>query len=88
MLFMGYEAGSKAYRCLDPVTFKIHISRDVIFDEKKIFKISKEGNLGKLSLCSSNFLKITGLEEGERDSSEEQGEQSVMNESRERELGQ
>ena len=88
MLFMGYEAGSKAYRCLDPVTFKIHISRDVIFDEKKIFKISKEGNLGKLSLCSSNFFKITSLEEGERDSSEEQGEQSVMNESRERELGQ
>ena len=88
MLFMGYEAGSKAYRCLDPVTFKIHISRDVIFDEKKIFKISEEGKLGKLSLCSSNFLKITGLEDGERDSSEEQGEQSVMNESSERNLGQ
>ena len=70
MLFMGYEAGSKAYRCLDPVTFKIHISRDVIFDEKKIFKISEEGKLGKLSLCSSNILKITGLEDGERDSLE------------------
>ena len=88
MLFMGCEAGSKAYRCLDPVSFKIHISRDVIFDEKKIFKISEEGKLGKWSLCSSNFLKITSLEEGERDSSEEQGEQSVMNESSERDLGQ
>ena len=88
MLFMGYEAGSKACRCLDPVTFKIHVSRDVIFDEKKIFKISEEGKLGKFSLCSSNFLKITRLEEGKRDSSEKQGEQSVMNESRERDLGQ
>ena len=39
MLFMGYEAGSKAYRCLDPATFKIHISRDVIFDEKKVLQI-------------------------------------------------
>ena len=48
------------------------ISRDVIFDEKKTFKFSGQGNVGKLSLCSSNFLKITGLEEGERDSSEEQ----------------
>ena len=88
MLFMGYEAGSKAYRWLDPCTFKIHISRDVIFDEKKIFKFSEEGKLGKFSLCSSNFLKITGLEEGERDSSEEKREQSVINESRERDLGQ
>ena len=88
MFFMGYEASSKAYRCLDRVTFKIHISRDVIFDEKKIFKISEEGKLGKLSFCSSNILKIIGLEDGERDSSEEQGEQPVMNESRERNLGQ
>ena len=59
MLFMGYEAGSKAYRCLDPATFKIHISRDLIFDEKKTFKFSEEGKLGKLSLCSSNFLQVT-----------------------------
>ena len=88
MVFMGYEAGSKAYICLDPVTFKFHINRDVIFDEKKIFKISEEGKLGKLSLCSSNILKITGLVDGERDSLEEQGEQPVMNESSERNLGQ
>ena len=86
MLFMGYEAGSKAYRCLDPGTFKIHISRDVIFDEKKIFKFNEEGKLGKFSLCSSNFHKITGLKEGERDSSEEQREQSMINESRARDL--
>ena len=88
MVFLGYEAGSKAYRCLDPVTFKIHISRDVIFDEKKIFKISEEGKLGKLSLCSSNVLKITGLKDGERASSEEQDEQLVENEPSEGNFGQ
>ena len=88
MVFLGYEAGSKAYRCLDPITFKIHINRDVIFDEKKIFKISEEGKLGKLSLCSSNVLNITGLEDGERASSEEQDEQLGMNEPSERNFGQ
>ena len=88
MLFMGYEVGSKAYRCLDLATFKIHISRDVIFDEKKSFKFSEQDEVRKLSLCSSNILQVTGLEEGERDSAEEQREESVMSESRERELSQ
>ena len=88
MVLMGYEAGSKAYRCLDLANFKIHISRDVIFDEKKAFKFSEEGKLGNFTLCPSNFLKITGLEEGARDSSEKQIEQSVINESRERDLNQ
>ena len=60
----------------------------MIFNEKKIFKISEDGKLGKLSLCSSNILNITCLEDGGRDSSEEQGEQPVMNDSSERNLGQ
>ena len=88
MMFMGYEAGSKAYRCLDPATFKIHIIRDMIFDEKKFFKFSEQDKLGKISLGSSNILQITGLEEGERDSAEEPREESVHSESRERELSQ
>jgi transposase InsO family protein len=32
-IFVGYEAGSKAYRLYDPVTQRVHISCDVIFDE-------------------------------------------------------
>ena len=71
MLFMGYEAGSKAYKCLDTANFKIHISRDVIFDEKESFKFSEQDKVRKLSLSSSNILQFTGLEEGERNSSEE-----------------
>ena len=88
MLFMGYEAGSKAYRCLDPVNFKIHISKDVIFDKKKSFKFSEQDKVRKLSFCSSNILQVTGLEEGERDSSEKQREESMISESRGRELSQ
>jgi hypothetical protein len=33
MIFVGYELGSIAYRCYYPSTNKVHISRDVIFDE-------------------------------------------------------
>jgi len=32
-IFVGYESGSKAYRLFDPTTRRVHISRDVMFDE-------------------------------------------------------
>jgi hypothetical protein len=33
MIFVGYERGTKAYRAYDPVTEKVTITRDVVFDE-------------------------------------------------------
>jgi hypothetical protein len=33
VVFIGYELGSKAYRCYDPVCRCVVISHDVIFDE-------------------------------------------------------
>ncbi|WVZ88387.1 hypothetical protein U9M48_034914 [Paspalum notatum var. saurae] len=33
MVFLGYEAGSKAYRLYDPVEQRFHVSRDIVFDE-------------------------------------------------------
>ena len=33
MILIGYERGTKAYRCLDPMNFKVTISEDVIFEE-------------------------------------------------------
>jgi transposase InsO family protein len=35
MVFVGYETGTKGYRLYDPVTKKLQISRDVIFEENK-----------------------------------------------------
>ena len=33
MVFIGYEIGTKAYRCFDPVNTSLHISRDVVYEE-------------------------------------------------------
>lgn len=33
MIFVGYEPGSKAYRAYDSATRRVHISRDIVFDE-------------------------------------------------------
>jgi hypothetical protein len=33
MIFVGYEAGTKAYRVYEPTTGRVHINRDVVFDE-------------------------------------------------------
>jgi len=32
-IFVGYEPGSKAYRVYDPVTRRVHVSRDLVFEE-------------------------------------------------------
>ena len=34
MVFIGYEVGTKGYKCYDPETGRVYISRDVIFKEK------------------------------------------------------
>jgi hypothetical protein len=33
MVFVGYEARSKAYRAYDPCTRRVHITHDAMFDE-------------------------------------------------------
>jgi transposase InsO family protein len=44
MIFIGYEPGSKAYRVYNPVTRRVHISRDVVFDEGESWDWSKDGS--------------------------------------------
>ena len=33
MVFVGYERGTKGYRYFNPTTHKVHLGRDVFFDE-------------------------------------------------------
>ena len=40
MIFIGYEHGSKAYRCIDHASLKLCIRRDVLFEESKSLSFS------------------------------------------------
>jgi hypothetical protein len=34
MIFVGYKSGSKVYRAYDPIMKRVHVTRDVVFDEQ------------------------------------------------------
>jgi hypothetical protein len=34
MIFVGYGSGSKAYRAYDHIMKRVHVTRDVVFDEQ------------------------------------------------------
>ena len=57
MVFIGYELVTKAYRCLDPPSFKVTISRDVIFEEHQSWDFSQQGGQRiDFTLSSANEL--------------------------------
>ena len=57
MILIGYELGTKAYRCLDPRNFKVTISRDVIFEESHNWDFSQpRGQHIDLTLTSTSNL--------------------------------
>jgi hypothetical protein len=43
MVFVGYEDGAKAYRLYNPATKRLHISRDVLFEEERQWDWSEYG---------------------------------------------
>jgi hypothetical protein len=42
MIFIGYEPGSKAYRVYNPLTKKVHVTRDIVFAEQEQWNWSVE----------------------------------------------
>jgi hypothetical protein len=44
-IFVGYEPGSKAYRVFDPKARRVHISRDVVFDEAASWSQARPGKI-------------------------------------------
>ena len=54
MVFIGYERDTKAYRCLNPLNFKVSISRDVIFEESNSWDFSQpRGQCFDLTISST-----------------------------------
>ena len=72
MIFIGYDLGSKAYKCLDPVNLKVVISRDVIFEEAERWTWSTQGENTTPLTFLSNFLSDQGLEDQIESSDEEE----------------
>ncbi len=40
-IFIGYDQQSKGYKLYNPITLKIKVSRDMVFDEKNSWDWSK-----------------------------------------------
>lgn len=55
MVFLGYEEGSKAYRVYNPGAKKLHVTRDVVFQEKKWDWAS---TLTKSIDCGDNYFTV------------------------------
>jgi hypothetical protein len=43
MVLIGYEPGTKAYRLYNSVTDRVHVSRDVVFEEGRAWNLGESG---------------------------------------------
>ena len=76
MIFIGYELGTKAYKCFDPINFKVIISRDVIFEEEEKWTWSTQGENTHSLTFLPNFLSDQAHED-QIDPSDEEEEVST-----------
>ena len=56
MIFIGYELGTKVYKCFDLVNSKVIISRDAIFEEDEKWTWSTLGENSLPLTFLPNFL--------------------------------
>jgi hypothetical protein len=47
MIFVGYESSSKVYHAYDPITKRVHVTHDVVFDEQAQWDWGSGGDNGK-----------------------------------------
>jgi hypothetical protein len=59
-VFLGYPTNSKGYLCLDPITYRLYISRHVLFNES-VFQGLKHPNDTSISLAISQTTSATWL---------------------------
>jgi hypothetical protein len=58
MIFIGYEPGSKAFRAYDPLTRKVHVTRDVIFDEQAQWDWAQGGERGEDASTDTFYIEM------------------------------
>jgi hypothetical protein len=56
IIFIGYESGSKVYHAYDPITKRVHVTRDVVFDEQAQWNWGSGGDDGKLGSGDDIFM--------------------------------
>ena len=80
IIFVGYDHGSKAYRCLDLASRKLCIRRDVIFEESKSLSFSVDNPSTSISYEDFNFDVFQPAEEEVEEPSEiHQDERNDLN---------
>ena len=61
MVFLGYETGTKGYRVYDPVAKRLHISRDVIFEEGRAWQWKEDARADPVaSVFDVEFYTVAG----------------------------
>ena len=63
MIFIGYEAGSKAYRAYNPTTSCVHATRDIVFDEVAQWEWDKDAGKRGASSCIDIFIVEYAVED-------------------------
>lgn len=86
VVHLGREVGTKAYRLYDPITGSIHVSRDVVFEEKRAWTWEEQQQQDKVTQESFSVLG-SHLSESNAHSNEEEpttpGNETVMTSSSE-----
>jgi hypothetical protein len=57
-IFLGYSVEHKCYRCWDPVTHMMRMSRDVVFDESRLFYLHSSSDVSPASLVDHLSLLL------------------------------
>jgi Reverse transcriptase (RNA-dependent DNA polymerase)/Integrase core domain/GAG-pre-integrase domain len=79
MILLGYEKGSKAYRVYNPITKKVHVTRDTVFEENKVWDWKIEGTSTRTPTGTGlNLEKEVGGGENEHQSENESDDQSRL----------
>jgi hypothetical protein len=56
LVFIGYEPGSKDYHAYDSTMKKVHLSRDVVFDEQASWDWGAGGDHGEMINDDDTFI--------------------------------